>query len=167
MQRIQLSITLIIALALVGCNQAPQLKGLVPASGTVTFNGEPVEGAMVIFIPDSEGTSMRAASATTGGANGRFTLMTLQPADGAFPGTYKVTVEKTETTENDQTVRMGPDGRAMDNLMTVDFLPLKYMDISTSDLTVEIPPRGNRNITLELSGEVDTTPRRPDARTRR
>jgi hypothetical protein len=167
MQKIQLSIALIIVLTLVGCNQSPQLEGLVSASGTVMFNGTPVEGAAIIFAPVSEGTNIRTASATTG-TNGRFTLMTLYPADGAFPGTYKVTVEKTDTTGN---VRMddtdGRSSRVVDTRMITDLLPLKYGDVSTTDLTVEIPPRGDRNIVLELSGEVDATPRRPDDRVRR
>ena len=153
---------------MVGCNQSLQLTGLVPASGTVIFDGAPVEGATVIFIPvSSEGTEMRSASATTG-ANGKFTLMTLQPADGAYPGSYKVTVEKTETT-GELRVEETPDGRSnlIDTQMITDLLPLKYGDSGATDLMVEIPAKGNKDILLELSGDVDTRARSPEARARR
>ncbi|MDR1385551.1 MAG: carboxypeptidase-like regulatory domain-containing protein, partial [Planctomycetaceae bacterium] len=80
-----------------GCNQSGQLKGLVTASGTVTFHGQPVDQATIIFSPKAGEDTARAASATTD-AKGHFTMMTLNPGDGVFPGNYLVTVEKTETT---------------------------------------------------------------------
>jgi len=108
---------------------------------------------------------MRSASATTD-ARGRFTLMTLQPADGAFPGSYKVTVEKTETTGELRSEGDDERSRIVDTRMITDLLPLKYIDVNTSDLTVEIPPKGDKQIVLELSGEVDSRARHPDARAR-
>ena len=169
MQEKSLLTVSILCFALTGCGQSPQLSGLVPASGTVTFGGAPCGGATVIFVPVSpEGTEMRAASAITD-ADGKFSLMTLQPADGAYPGSYKVTVEKTETTGT-LSVSGGPDDRAsrpIDTRMIIDLLPLKYNDIRTTDLTVEIPAKGNKHIVLELSGEVDSRPRSPTKRSAR
>jgi len=166
MQKIQLSLILVIVLVLTGCDRSGRLEGLVPASGTVTFNGAPVEDATVVFVPDPAGSGTRSASATTD-AKGKFTLTTLQYADGAFPGSYKVTATKTITTGELKWEESANDpgrGRLIDTQMIADMLPAKYGNENTSDLTVEIPSKGNRNIALELSGEVDSKPRKPDAR---
>jgi len=57
------------SLAWMGCAPAT-LEGTIAASGTVTHNGQPVEGATVVFSPEGEG---RAASGLTD-ASGRFQL---------------------------------------------------------------------------------------------
>ena len=166
MQKIQLSLTLVIFLTLIGCDRSGRLPGLVPASGTVTFNGAPVEEATVIFVPDSVESNMRSASATTD-AKGKFTLATLQHADGAYPGSYKVTVTKTLTTGDlvwEESANDPGRGRLIDTQMVADMLPAKYGNENTSDLTVDIPPKGSRNLVLDLSGEVDSKPRKPDTR---
>jgi len=166
MQKIQLSLTLVVFLTLIGCDRSGRLEGLVPASGTLLFNGTPVEGATIIFAPDSDGSNVRSASATTD-AKGKFTLATLQHADGAYPNRYQVTVTKTLTTGDlvwEESANDPGRGRLIDTQMVADMLPAKYGDKDTSDLTVEIPSKGNKNIVLELSGEVDSTPRKLDTR---
>jgi hypothetical protein len=63
-----------------------------PVSGTVTYKGEPVEKAMINFVPkDSNG---RGASGTV--ENGTYTLTTVNPNDGALAGEYRVTVDARE-----------------------------------------------------------------------
>jgi hypothetical protein len=155
-------ILLFVTLIVAGCSPSAQLKGLVPASGTVTFGGSPVGGATVVFIPQDGQTNVRSASATTD-AEGKFTLMTLQPNDGIYPGTYRVTAEKTVTTGEyrEETVPNSDRSRFIDTRMIADMLPAKYKEAETSDLSAEISPKGDRNILLELSGTVDSTPRRP------
>ena len=63
-----------------GCNKK-RIKGLVPAHGVVTLNGEPVAGAMVMFTPVKVGPEAFAASTTTD-AQGAFKMTTLDPGDG-------------------------------------------------------------------------------------
>jgi len=66
-----------------------------PVTGTVTYKGEPLEGANITFIP-ADGSG-RGASALTE-PNGTFSLST--PAatkDGAMVGEYNVFVEKSIT----------------------------------------------------------------------
>lgn len=75
-----------------GCGSEPGLEGLVEVTGLITYQGSPIEGATVAFVPESEG---RAASGLTD-ADGKFKLTTLKPGDGARPGRYKVTVSKVE-----------------------------------------------------------------------
>ena len=79
------------SIAWTGCAPAG-LEGAIAASGTVTHNGQPVEGATVVFAPEGEG---RAASGLTD-ASGRFQLQTVTPDDGVVPGKYQVAISKTE-----------------------------------------------------------------------
>lgn len=141
-----------------GCKK-PKLKGLVPGSGTITLNGEPVEDALITFSPINPGADQRSASAKSG-PNGSFNLLTLEPGDGIFPGEYKVMAKKTRTTGSN--IVLDPDDRrnpaAMDDRVTVHLLPQKYGHPAATDLTVTIPAKGNKSIELKLEGDVDSTP---------
>jgi hypothetical protein len=150
-------------LLMTGCGSS-KLDGLVPASGTVTFNGSPVEQATIIFSPKSGETQARAASATTD-SHGKFSMMTLYPGDGVFPGNYAVTIEKVETTGEVRYIEEKKE--AVDDRQIIDLLPVKYNNTNTSDLSVSILARGDKAIELNLSGEVDSKPKRPNDRVRR
>src|SRR6266851_1354444 len=76
-----------------GCGTAKPVK----VEGIVTLDGNPVEGAMVSFVP--EGDEGRPASGLTG-SDGVFHLTTLSPEDGAAPGIYKVIVVKSASAGN-------------------------------------------------------------------
>jgi hypothetical protein len=78
------------ALVTAGCGGG---KKLYPVEGTVTIDGEPLEGAMVIF---TSGDSTSAAGITS--ASGKFKLLT-DGKEGAPAGTYKVTVTKKKTVQ--------------------------------------------------------------------
>lgn len=118
---------------------------LVPVSGQVTWNGKPLEYAMIVFFP--ENPSMPTASGSTR-ADGNFSLLTAQPKSqpGAFPGKYKVTVTKTETIVVIQT------GNQI--WKQVDRLPLQYKDRAETPLTVEVPKEGVTDLRLALTGDV-------------
>jgi len=79
-----------------GCTN-PDSK-FVKVEGTITFNGEAVEGATVTFDPaDSNGES---ATGTTD-ASGKYKLTSAgakNTGSGALPGSYTVRVMKTQTT---------------------------------------------------------------------
>ena len=84
-----LALALLVTLAGSGCGR-PEL---VPISGTVLFQGQPVDGANVsLYTPGAA----RNASGMTDSA-GRFTLTTFEPGDGAIPGEHKILVCKWET----------------------------------------------------------------------
>jgi hypothetical protein len=61
-----------------------------PVTGTVSYNGQPVEGAVVGFVGEA---ATKMATGTTD-AQGRFELTTYKPGDGAVAGKHKVTVTK-------------------------------------------------------------------------
>lgn len=80
---------------IVGCNRGP---AVVPVSGIVSFEGKPLEGATVMFLPKGEpGQGTLLAFGLTD-AEGRFRLRTnVGPKasyDGAVPGEYRVAVSK-------------------------------------------------------------------------
>lgn len=88
----------------VGCGQ----KGpdTAQVSGVVKLNGEPVEGAMVMFQPVAEGRSSRSLT----DANGRYTLKYVGDQNGALIGEHVVTVTKFRkriTDDNGQVVDPG------------------------------------------------------------
>ena len=144
-------------LVLSGCGQRG-LKGLVPAEGMVTLNGEPVEGASISFAPQSGVPDARSAAAMTD-KNGKFVATIFNYGDGMQPGEYQVFVTKTTGTGGESSPE-DKNRRGTDDRRVVNHLPPKYNEKTTSGLTVSIPPAGNKNIELKLEGEVDLTPQR-------
>jgi hypothetical protein len=61
--------------------------GMAKVSGTVTFRGTPVPDAVVQFIPPG-----KPGAADRTDAEGRFSLTTLKPGDGAYVGPCRVTI---------------------------------------------------------------------------
>lgn len=136
---------------LVGCaEQAPiDRPDTVPVSGTVTHKGAPVEGAAVTFSP-AEGTGYASIGTTNG--SGSFTLQSQWGAAGAVPGSYKVTITKTEASPEEEgevvDAALGDD----EGESTVsELLPEKYGSTDTSGLTCEVKAEGENNFPFELT----------------
>lgn len=87
---------LVTPMCLVGCGGSDRPK-LVKATGTVTLDGKPLEGALVGFQPmtDAKSKYHRPSSAVTD-ASGKFLLGTYDKDDGVPVGKYKVGVQKRE-----------------------------------------------------------------------
>lgn len=125
------------------CQRGPKL---VPVTGVVLLDGKPVANAAVLFIPP-EG---RPAEGTTD-AEGKFTLQTFQPGDGALVGLHDVTVTG---------VRVHGVTATADGLSDADpskvryewFVPQRYSVRETSQLKVEVKP-GMGPVTLELASK--------------
>jgi len=153
-----LIISLLISLGVcAGCN-SKRLAGLVPAGGVVTFNGEIVADATVAFVPKDKTENSRTATAITDG-QGKFTLTTLDPNDGIFPGEYTVTVMKVKTdsglSEQEILDSAREDIIIVPKNPTITYLiPEKYERIEESGLEITIPPNGKKDILLELTGTV-------------
>src|SRR5262249_39083032 len=64
--------------------------GKVAVTGPLTLDGQPMEGAIVTFVPANPGKGEIAYGTTD--KDGAFRLTTSKPNDGAVPGEYKVTV---------------------------------------------------------------------------
>ena len=142
MQRISLpGFALLLALLLVlsGCSGRPQR---VPVSGKVLLDGKPVTGGTIRVVPRD---NRRAEGRID--AQGRFTLTTFDESDGCVKGTHAVEVLGAEKLPNGQ-VRW--------------LVPLKYQQISTSGLTVDITGPTDR-LLIELKSEGQPLPAAPEA----
>lgn len=161
----RLLVALLAVAFLIGCTASTNRPKTVKVTGTVTYNGQAVEGATVTFGPASaEG---HAASGKTN-ASGQFTLSTFEQGDGAVPGTYIVTIFKTEgepapsggtETDIDAAYRAaeaqgvdvvsGTGGGAASEVK--DLLPTKYKDPgSTPFKGQEVTETGENNFTFNL-----------------
>ena len=146
-----------------GCGGSSSV-GVVAATGTVTLDGKPLDGATVAFVPDSDGA--RSASGLTD-ASGNFRLTTVEPGDGATPGKYKVTVSKLvadsqpaampKTQEEamkelSQKARSGSAAFMPTGPKPVkETLPSRYSNPTTSGLQQEVKSSGENKFTLALT----------------
>ena len=108
----------------------------VPVVGTITYKGQPVAGAQVVFSPKRP-DGMAAAGTTD--ESGTFELTTFTDSDGAIPGSYTVTVSKHEARppapEFDEAT-YDPNAKPLPPAKSL--LPLKYKDPGKSALTADV-----------------------------
>jgi hypothetical protein len=139
-----------VAVALIGCNTDPgpvaEDEPSVPASGMVTFKGQPLSGYQVVLMPEGD---RRPAMGVTD-TDGKFTLGTNAPGDGAPPGSSKVaivwagpesTVDAVEQSAIDDPSRMPKPSVS---------IPPKYSNPETSGLTAVVPEAGTSELKFEL-----------------
>ncbi len=120
----------------------------IPVTGTVTLDGKPIAGATVMLQP--QGPGKPAVGVTDD--QGRFSLYTFEPGDGALPGTYLVTVRKVEVTgflADDQGLSgpVSPEG-----IKETWIIPKKYSDAQAFGRQVEVR-RGMGPLQLDLTSQ--------------
>ena len=134
-----------------GCS-AQKGPATAKVSGVVTYKGQPVDGATVVFAPPAGG---RPGTATTD-AQGRYELSSYGEKDGAVPGDYKVTVQKTKTEgaepnlTYEQMNEMQSRGEDIPGPVSINLLPEKYLSAATTDLNATVKPGTQNDIPLEL-----------------
>ncbi len=151
-----LAICLLLAgIGLAGCSSGTPLpdfvEKLVPVTGKLMLDGEPLAGATVTFTPDIKAFGGETAYGMTE-ADGSFGLLTqipgAPPRKGIVEGRYIVTAFKLEM----------PDGSPVPKDMTDadaeaegarHVVPPIYLDASSSPLKVEIKS-GGEPLVLEL-----------------
>ena len=132
---------------------------------TVTIDGKPMEGVLVLFAPTSDGGM--AASGTTD-ASGNFVLTTQINGDGALPGTYQIGLSKfiDDTGVEDTGEEIDPDDEAaMDALYgqldkvgpkggtSESFVAAKFNSPATSGLEATVAESGENNFTFEATSK--------------
>jgi len=136
---------------LTGCKKEQGLKGLYPVKGKITFKGDPVEGASITLSPVASGGEARAAGASSD-AKGEFKIRTLMPDDGAFPGEYKISVQKrvvdTIYTEEEYLAAEAKGISLSSN--SKNLLPEKYANGATSGLKFTVVSGNNEDLIIEL-----------------
>lgn len=136
-------------LAVAGCGPAgprADIEKVVPVSGTLTYQGKPLEHYQVTFLPTD---GKRPATGVTD-ASGKFSMGTNTKGDGATVGTHKVAF-----------VWVGPPAAdAAGQEAVVDDpsklpkpkvkIPEKYGNPETSGFTQEVPARGVNDLKFDL-----------------
>jgi hypothetical protein len=161
-----MSAALCVSVFLPGCSSEKTIDRptVVPVTGVVMYNGNPVSGATVTFMNEK---SPRAASGVTND-KGEFQLTTFDPNDGAVLGVHKITVVKKEagaapskspeamlqdsaSITNSYTQKMGTGANAKPQEGPKSLIPLKYESIATSGLSEEVKAQGENRFPLQLS----------------
>jgi hypothetical protein len=132
--------------ALSGCGGKPSGPATVAATGTVTYNGSPLEGASVVFYPNSGDDDQRLTSQAITDQEGRFQLTThvgggkFKP--GVVPGPYAVAISKLDTAAVKTTLAPPKN-----------LLPKKYSDPKTSQFKADVKTDSKNDFQFELKSE--------------
>ena len=121
------SLPLVLVAALAGCG--PTGPSLVPAKGTITVDGKPADGAVLIFHPAGGKGSIASAAAD---ANGAFEI-TSNGKPGVVTGSYKVTVTWPDPAKKPKEFKLG--GTLED---APDLLEGRFVTVDKAATTVEI-----------------------------
>lgn len=108
-------------------------------SGVVTYQGNPVEDAILVFRP--VGSDGQNANGRTD-ASGEFQMGTFEGTDGVVPGEYSVMISKLEVTETPKALPEDDpnyDPNPKVEAPPKNLLPEKYSKAETSGLTVSVP----------------------------
>jgi hypothetical protein len=133
----------IVAVMVSGCGSDVAPVPLYEASGKVTVQGQPAEGAKVVFYPTSsalQGPRMPIPAGTTD-ATGTFHLQSYEPKDGAPAGEFKVTVIWPEPI---------PPNVDQEMYQPKDRLQGRYSDPQRTTITATIPEGGGELPPFEL-----------------
>lgn len=114
-----------------GCQRGPRI---VPVSGVITLDGQPVEGAAVMYLLKPGG---RVATGVTD-AQGRYTLTTHPSGDGAYEGLHDVTVSlyRDESSPGTNTPEGAVSGSSLVKIVWI--VPEKYSKPGESGLTTSV-----------------------------
>ena len=134
--------------ALAGCqtsdsgNHPPVLK----ASGTVLYQGKPVEGADVTF----NNTAAKSTGMGKTDSAGRFTLSTFAKNDGVVPGKQLVAIRRVEVIDKTpKDVDVSAGGKALPPEIRW-IVPEKYSNVTQSGLTADVTEGGANDFTFDL-----------------
>jgi hypothetical protein len=122
-------------LLLAGCSGEGMKTAVV--KGKVTYQGNPVPGGTVTFVPDAGGPPATGEIRP----DGTFTMTTYKSGDGAVLGKHKVFIVAMEDTSGKL-----PEERSG---TPPPIIPNKYTSLATSPLTAEVADREN-NVEFNL-----------------
>ncbi len=140
-----------------GCSErAPGRPKVVPVTGAVAYNGQPIEGASVVFWVEG---APRPASGTTD-AKGEFRLSTFAIDDGCMPGAAKILVVKERPGKEPVANSAAPgDPLALARMaqesvgkrsVEKPLIPVKYASELTTPLKETVAATGENRFVLQL-----------------
>lgn len=130
-----------------GCSGSQDAGGT--AEGIVSFNGEPLANARLMFSATGEGG--RAAYGQTD-ENGYYEAYTHRSFIGIAPGEYVVTIEAYVIPPGGFT----PDGKTIENGLSA--IPLKFSFPKQSGLKLTVLADGPTEANFDLVGEAPSEP---------
>ncbi len=157
---------------LASCANEDGLGKRFPVSGTVKYNGNPLEKGEISFISEDISKNFGATGTI---ANGSYTLSTGGDGDGAQAGKYKVTItvkeDYSERAEADfKKVTGSSSAKPLPNFVAKaaaeakSLIPAGYGDARTTTLKAEVEPKSN-TIDFNLSdAEAPPEPPKDSAR---
>ena len=132
--------------ALAACYGGDELK-LAETAGTVTYQGKPVVGGSVMFMPTEGGPP----SVGNTDEQGHFVLSTTG-RPGAVVGPHKVSITAVKQKANVSDAKLSGMSEAELRAIQTPLIPLKYGNIQTSGLTATVseePDQNQLNFELE------------------
>jgi hypothetical protein len=154
-----LAVGFITLVALVGCKG--QNGSFATVSGTVTYNGTPVEGAKVTFHSTVEVNGKQMSYAATTDSSGKYLIASVAKDPGIPAGMYKVTVTKYEG--KGFSPQEGMDAGQLDAMASdlgpgakggpSNALPKEYATTTSSKLSATLEPGQNQNVNFDLKGK--------------
>ncbi|MDR1290839.1 MAG: hypothetical protein LBK06_06530 [Planctomycetaceae bacterium] len=138
----------LVFVCLIGCTKSdPRKAGLVPASGTITYNGLPLDNATIVFVPKD---SSKQGAGALSGIDGKFALTTISDNDGAFPAEYSVYILKEESIHisDEELAELSRQGQTPPTPKSL--IPIQYTNPAEPIINLTIPPTGNKNLLIEL-----------------
>lgn len=145
-----------------GCKKNP---GYVKVTGTVTFEGAPLDGASLMFYSQESGGEGGGGKT---GADGTYTVTSAGASEGGqglLPGTYKVTVAKYEDVKSEDDIafekgeidydelqkRKAAGGAYAKTAAAKPLTPAQYIREDSTPLSITVEKGGNNvfDFTLE------------------
>lgn len=147
-----------VVLTSLGCSGGPKkpadMPELTPCTITVTYKGEPVEGASVLLSPQSG----KYSAAGTTDASGNAVMKTDGNYEGVVAGEFLATVTKLEKLDyvappepEDFTKHMEWEEELKKQPVPKNLLPEKYASFGSSGLKVTVSAGSPAQETLELT----------------
>ncbi|MDR1141235.1 MAG: carboxypeptidase-like regulatory domain-containing protein [Planctomycetaceae bacterium] len=130
-----------VAVVLTGCSKS-NIIDTESVMGTVTLNGQPLEGASVSFSPKVSGQGTPASAVTD--AQGKYVLQTPLGAAqaGTSQGEYIVLIRKYTPKATGQKLKNDND-KEMEITQPVNILPEIYSDPTKTPLAASVKPGKN------------------------
>ena len=122
-----------------GCSEAADPHGRQSLSGTITFEGQPLDAGVIDFLPTG---SSQTAGARALVQNGQYSVPSQQ---GVMPGTYRVVITSPE--ENTTDPPAGPPGMEMPPPGT-ERIPAEYN--TESEQTVQVSATGDNQFDFTI-----------------
>ncbi|MEX1041842.1 MAG: hypothetical protein WDZ51_14480 [Pirellulaceae bacterium] len=168
MYRIHLSLLALVPIGILGCGTGDGSNdGTVPANVRVMYEGQPVQGANLTFVPanssnahasGNSGTTSQGAVGTTND-KGEVAMWTFEPGKGVTPGSYHVGIRKLEVLSLPDPESVSPEeyakrSKELDAALkgpSKHLLPEKFSRAKTSGLTAEVVEGEENQFLFDLS----------------